>query len=82
MLWLLGARYGDADCTHSQNLFHDFPNGDVDELAKLREGITSGRYGGEGAEDAWGSWDANWDRVVLPLVSQSETAPADGRKRR
>ncbi|POY71615.1 hypothetical protein BMF94_5308 [Rhodotorula taiwanensis] len=64
------------------NLLHDFPNGDADELAKLSEGIETARYGGEGAEDAWGSWDANWDRVILPLVSQSELMATSSRKRR
>ncbi|GAA5986026.1 hypothetical protein JCM10908_006375 [Rhodotorula pacifica] len=54
-------------------LLAGFPNNDTTELDSLRTGIKTAGYGSAVNEEAWGNWDENWDRVVLPLLSPSST---------
>ncbi|KAG0655115.1 mannosyltransferase [Rhodotorula mucilaginosa] len=58
-------------------LLAGFPNNETPELDSLRNGIKTARYGGAGVDEAWGSWDENWDRVVLPLLSGSSSSKRD-----
>lgn len=64
-------------CAYGQVLLAGFPNNETTELDSLRNGIKTARYGGAGVEEAWGSWDENWDRVVLPLLSGSSSSKRD-----
>ncbi|BGP57038.1 mannosyltransferase [Rhodotorula sphaerocarpa] len=55
------------------------PNAPLD---RLRDGIRTTRYGGEGHEAPWDNWDENWDRVVLPLLRAPRGVSDARRKKR
>ncbi|GAA5856876.1 hypothetical protein JCM8547_008441 [Rhodosporidiobolus lusitaniae] len=53
------------------DLLLDFPRPFPSSLDRLRDGIRSASYGGEGEGEKsarWGSWKKNWVEVVLPLL--------------
>lgn len=53
-----------ADLSRMQTLLRAFPDRST-ELHRLREGILRAKYGG----DEWCTWDENWEKVVVPLLT-------------